>query len=363
MFNHRCVIRYKQYPSEIQTTNNMSKSGADQIFGGGGYNTDTSGDTDDEMKQPNISEINEDEDEEEEQDEGKKFITDEKAVNKMSKLFRKSEISETEAAGHEVRFRGNDIDPDTEKVLKHVLDEFADHVGSEEQDNMRFTLENCTNLGDNPKYKAKDDVPGDKFNWNVMANYVIDGRKYQSEYFAIDDVLFEMYPATRKDGNIANNHGESWLNIYLTEKVAKNFVNKFNKDTTWDIKPTMFRVDKKQHVASCRVALGDIKPDWTLMFEKENDDGKKQIAFHRMPLGKVLGKPKNNGIYHGTGLFSMNYNIVAENTSVEDINTKWSLDDRPKGRISMTLIAVRIIGTSNRYKKITLTKKKGLAGI
>jgi hypothetical protein len=136
---------------------------------------------------------------------------------------------------------GVSVDRDTAAVLTHLLDEFDDHLGNAYDPNFTFTIGEFNDLGDDNNYKAKDDGPGHKFNAPVMCKYTINGNDIESDYFAVDNVFFEMYPAMTKDGSIAKNHGTSWMNVYLTQAGFSQFYNKFATNTTWGIKNTVFR--------------------------------------------------------------------------------------------------------------------------
>lgn len=71
-------------------------------------------------------------------------------------------------------------------VLRHIVDEFSDHLGRATPPNVKFVLTPFVDLGDASEYKAKDDGRGSKFNTNVKCVYDIDGVDYTSDYFAID---------------------------------------------------------------------------------------------------------------------------------------------------------------------------------
>ena len=94
---------------------------------------------------------------------------------------------------------------------------------------------------------------------SVSCNYAIDGKAVASDYFALDNIYFEAVSITSKEGVPAKNHGTSWMNIYLSRGGAKQFINKFSDDVGWAIKATMFTVDKRQGLASLRVALDMMK--------------------------------------------------------------------------------------------------------
>ena len=56
----------------------------------------------------------------------------------------------------------------------------------------------------------------------------------ESEYFAIDNVLFDMYPALTGDGSMGAaappGHMVTWMNVYFTEPGLRQFKAKFARD-------------------------------------------------------------------------------------------------------------------------------------
>ena len=73
------------------------------------------------------------------------------------------------------------------------------------------------------------------------------------------------------------------------------------------------------------------------------------------------------GIYLGTGFFTMNYNVVTEDITVDTLDVARdaaNVGGNPMaGRVSIRLVGPRVIRTADGFSRITLGKKRETARI
>ena len=73
------------------------------------------------------------------------------------------------------------------------------------------------------------------------------------------------------------------------------------------------------------------------------------------------------GIYLGTGFFTMNYNVVTEDITVDTHDVARdaaNVGGKPMaGRVSIRLVGLRVIRTADGFSRITLGKKRKTARI
>ena len=55
--------------------------------------------------------------------------------------------------------------------------------------------------------------------------------KFENSIIAVDGIYLNIRPVTKKDGGVAQNYGNLWINIYFPESTIKCIVDKFKEDT------------------------------------------------------------------------------------------------------------------------------------
>jgi hypothetical protein len=331
-------------------------------------------------------------------------------------------------------YNGVDMPESDAAVLAHVLDSFLDHLGRRDLPNLTFAVGPFRSLGSTNKYKAKDDGPGTKFTAPVTCAYpgvVVlakaggagNGRRraaasasasaVMSDYFAIDNIWFEMCPILTADGSRAHNHMVTWMNVYLSEPGARQLVDKFESDTGgWRLKPSQFRwhddddEGEQQEggggsAASVTVSMSDEEPPtWVEMAlpksgrsgtggGADTDTGMDlggtdlpAVQLQRMgPVRDVMSDPAKHGVYRGTGIFCATYNVVS-NSRGATANTLASKRDEAaakgsggtaaattstshlppppllQGRLALQLVGTRIVGRDDQFRRPAFAKRK-----
>lgn len=78
-----------------------------------------------------------------------------------------------------------------------------------------------------------------------------------------------MYHATKRDGDRANSYGETWINMCFSKSGFLQFIIQFkSKSGDWNIRNSMFNVDKTQNIVSMRVSMDEYNPPDSVAFRR-----------------------------------------------------------------------------------------------
>ena len=283
--------------------------------------------------------------------------------NTAIKLLSDHNDNASDATSGMATFRGKQMSVSDATVLKHLIQDFSDHFGMRRCD-ATISLDDGVVLQYNEKYKVAGEGNVDRYYTKVSMTYMIDSTPFTSPYFCIDNLIMELIPAKDKNGNIASNHGETWINVYFPQKTLVTFANDWKAKTGWELSNNQFVIDKNQKIVSVRVMMdAQNPPSFIVMVPLMDDNEDLTGEFQSDDRGTVqscIANSEMHALYKFTGLFTAGFSIPLDGFDPSDLaSTKGSV----KGRISLMLISTRVFSAVQNYSKISLGRNRGMTGI